>query len=142
MTTTSRRFQLPLGLCIAAFAYLPSIQMAGAAPPAPRPAFCPAGYELFGAVCVGGKGGDVVLPATRGEAYRKIKEAFDDQTLCNAWDIHIMTQIEDYAREDAFPTDELILARNQREEAQRHMRANRYAQALAIYERIFTNMEP
>lgn len=142
MTTTSRRLSVPFGLCIAAFAYLPSIQMAGAGQSVQRPTFCPPGYELFGAVCLGGANGDVVLPATRGEAYRKIREAFDEQTLCNAWDIHIMTQLEDYAREDAFPTDVLVLARNQREEAQRHMRAHRYVEALAIYERIFTDMEP
>lgn len=142
MTWTHARFGIPRGLCIAAFAYLPFIRMASAEELSARPAFCPPGYEVIGSVCVGGTNGDVVLPATRGEAYRKIRDAFDTQTLCSAWDIHIMTQIEDFAQEDAFPTGALVLARIQREEAQRHMRARRYTEALAIYERIFTDIEP
>ena len=125
---------LRLGLCLAAFAVLPATSLAHGETAPVRPAFCPAGYELFGSLCISG--------ATGGETYRRIREAFDERTLCTAWDIHVMTQIEDFAQEDAFPTQALVQARMQREEAQRHMRASRFADALAIYERIFTDIEP
>ena len=93
------------------------------------------------AMCMHPVSGDVVLPATRGEAYLKIKTTHSARELCSAWDIHILTQLEDFANDPAFPTEVLAAAAFKRREAVRYVQADRYADALAVYEAIFADIE-
>ncbi len=140
MLTSRTRLLVLFGL--ASLSLLAPLSPAAAVDVPRAPSFCPRGFVLAGAVCLEEATGDVVLPATRGEAYLRIKAAHDPMALCGAWDVHIMTQIGDFALDPAFPIEALVSAEFKRLEAQRHVRESRFAEALAVYESIFSDMEP
>lgn len=132
---------LALWLGLVGLVSLPSASASAAQADRPPPSFCPPGYSLLSAMCMNPNSGDVVLPATRGEAYLRIKATHNARELCSAWDVHIVTQIEDFANDPAFPTEAIAAAAFKRMEALSYVKADRYADALAVYETIFADIE-
>jgi hypothetical protein len=122
---------------LAAAAVLPTLPAAAEQPLS----FCPTNYKLWGALCMNDKTGDVEKPRTSGPAYDALKLNVDGLTLCNAWDIHITTQIGDFGDARTVPPEILGKAGLKHSLARKLCREGRHAQGIEVYETIFVAVD-
>jgi hypothetical protein len=103
--------------------------------------FCPADFNLWGAICVNRETGDVVRPQTSGEAYERSKTTIRPALVCSAWDVHIATQIEDFGQMATLPNHLLARAGMLRAQAQQLCREERHAEGIRVFEMIFADVD-